>query len=665
MNLVIVESPTKARTLTRFLGSEFQIVASMGHIRDLPKGELGVDVTHNFEPHYVIPRDKSKNVKLLGTQAKGKDKILLATDPDREGEAIAYHVKFLLNSKYKVAKEKFKRIVFHEITKNAIEEAVKNPREIDLNLFDAQQARRILDRLVGYRLSPLLWFKIKKGLSAGRVQSVAVRLIVDREREIEAFKPIEYWVIGAELEKEGIAFIANLFEIKGQKAEINNKEAADKVLTDLEKASYTVSKVDSKEIKRSPSPPFTTSTLQQTASNRFGLSSKQTMKLAQNLYEEGYITYHRTDSFNVSTVALAQVRTYIEKTFTKDYLPEAANYYKTKAKGAQEAHEAIRPTEVSTTGEQISISSDHQKLYEMIRQRFIASQMKDALYNQTSVDISVLEYLFRAVGTVVTFPGWRAVYGVKTNDMVSENGEGVRLPPLTSGDLLKLLRLIPEQKFTQPPPRLTEASLIKALEENGIGRPSTYAPIISTIMDRGYILKEERKLKPTEMGIMVNDFLVKFFPNIMDITFTAGMEENLDKIALGELKWGPLISDFYIPFEAEIEKVNKTVIKVKIPVEETGEKCPECQNPLVIRQGKFGKFIACGTYPNCKFTKNLVEKTGQKCSECVIGDVIMRKTRRGRTFYGCSNYPTCKFASWQKPPSSVVSPTLPNPSTQT
>ena len=694
MNLVIVESPTKARTLSRFLGEDFRIVASMGHIRDLPKSEMGVDTAHDFEPRYVIPRDKSRNVKLLKEEAKGKDKIILATDPDREGEAIAYHVRYVISSSEKrkpacrqggAKSVKFERIVFHEITKEAIEEALKNPREIDLNLYDAQQARRILDRLVGYRLSPLLWYKIKKGLSAGRVQSVTVRLIVEREREIEAFKPVEYWIIRAELEKQVLSnnsFIANLIEIKGQKAEIKNKDEADKVTTELNKAEYLVSKVETKEIRRFAVPPFTTSTLQQTASNRFGFSAKQTMRLAQDLYEEGYITYHRTDSLNVAQQAITAVRGFIAKQYGKEYLPETPIFYKTKAKGAQEAHEAIRPTSVGVES-QVNITEQHQKLYDLIRDRFLASQMKEAIYSQTTADISASppasampvrsrcsasgglealragDYLFRAIGTVVVFPGWRAIYGVKKGDLVSENEEGMKLPELTVSEKLNLLRLIPEQKFTSPPPRYTEASLIKALEEYGIGRPSTYAPTISTIQDRGYVIKEERKLKPTDMGMMVNDFLVKFFANIVDLTFTARMEEDLDKIATGELKWIPVIANFYTPFEEEVEKVKETAIKVAIPVIETGEKCPQCTSPLVIREGKFGKFVACSTFPKCKYTKNFIEKTGQKCPQCQTGDVVVKHTKRGKLFYGCSTYPKCNFASWQKPKVEVSTPSNP------
>ncbi len=657
MNLIIVESPTKARTLSRFLGSDYRIVASMGHIRDLPKSEMGIDTKNNFEPRYIIPRDKSKNVKILKEEAKGKDGIILATDPDREGEAIAYHVKHVIskNSKFQIPNSKFKRIVFHEITKHAIDEALKNPRDIDMKLFHAQQARRVLDRLVGYSLSPLLWIKIKKGLSAGRVQSVAVRIIVDREREIEAFTPEEYWVIKAELEKSdnnqqitNNKFIAVLIEKDGQKIEIKNKDESEKVVSDLNKTSYIVSKVEVKEIKRYPVPPFTTSTLQQTASNRLGFSSKQTMKLAQDLYEEGYITYHRTDSVNVSQQAIESVRPFIEKEYGKEYLPETANFYKTKSKGAQEAHEAIRPAHVDTAKEQISISVTHQKLYEMIRLRFIASQMNEAVYSQTSIDVKAENYLFRAVGTNVVFPGWRAVYGVKKGESVSDGEEQVSLPQLSESEKLNLLNLLPEQKFTQPPPRYTEASLIKALEEHGIGRPSTYAPTISTIEDRGYVFKEERKLKPTDLGMLVNDFLVKYFSKIVDLAFTAGMEADLDKIAQGEKQWVPLIAEFYTPFEGELEAVKENAEKVEIPVEETGENCPECGKKLIVRIGKFGKFVACSGFPICKFTKQYVENTGLPCPKCKA-ELVIKRTKRGRPFYGCSNYPKCNFASWNKP----------------
>lgn len=664
-SLVIVESPTKAKTLTRFLGNGYKIVASMGHIRDLPRGEIGVDVEKEFAIKYVIPKDKRKQVSLLRNEALNKNKIILATDPDREGEAIAFHVKNVLETDKKFDKKTpFERIVFHEITKDAVNNALKSPRQINLNLFHAQQARRVLDRLVGYKLSPLLWFKIKKGLSAGRVQSVAVRLIVIREREILAFKPEEYWlikVIVAKIEdSEENGFTASLVEIDSQKAEIKKQEEAQKIVEEVNKADFIVTKIDSKDVKRSPAPPFTTSTLQQTASNRLGFSSKQTMMLAQGLYEEGHITYHRTDSLNVAETAITNVRKFIEKTYGKDYLPEKANYYKTKSKGAQEAHEAIRPTYIERNIEEITLSSNHKRLYELILNRFIASQMTDALYNQKTVEIKASKYLFRTTGTKVVFAGWRKVYGVKAGDPVSENGEEVKIPELTLSEKLNLLNVIPEQKFTQPPPRYTEASLIKALEENGIGRPSTYAPIMSTIVDRGYVLLEERKLKPTDLGILVNDFVVKYFPDIVDTQFTAQMEEKLDTIAEGQSKWLPVISEFYTPFEKNLTKVNATAEKIEIPIEKTGEKCPDCkEGDLIIRTGKFGKFIACDKFPNCKYTKQFIEKINMKCPDCKEGDVIIKRTKRGKIFYGCSNYPNCKFASWKKP---VIQPIVPNAS---
>lgn len=648
--LVIVESPTKAKTLARFLGQNYRIVASMGHIRDLPKSRLGVDLQNNYQPDYIIPREKNKNVKLLKQEAQGKKTIILATDPDREGEAIAYHVQYLLSQKNNDFH--FQRIVFHEITQEAVEKALLHPRQIDLNLFNAQQARRILDRLVGYRLSPLLWYKIKKGLSAGRVQSVAVRLIVEREREIENFKPVEYWLIQAELTKENDKnnpFLATLIEFNQQKIEIKNKETADKILSDLKSASYLVSKSKTQELKRFPPPPFTTSTLQQAGANRLGFSSRQTMKLAQDLYEEGLITYHRTDSLNIAALALNHLRHFIEKEYGRKYLPEKPFFYKTKVKNAQEAHEAIRPTNVERKKETINLTAAHQKLYELIRQRFIASQMKEAIYSQTTVDISAGSYLFRAYGTKVLFAGWRLIYGVSQGESVFENEKEVKLPPLSLGEKLDLVKLIPLQKFTSPPPYYTEASLIKILEEYGIGRPSTYAPIISTIQERGYVFREDRKLKSTEMGKMVNDFLVKFFPQVIDFGFTAKMEDNLDKIAQGELNWIPVVDEFFKPFDKKVEKVKETALKVVLPVVKTGEKCPSCHNPLIVKEGKFGKFIACSNYPQCQFTKNFFEKTGVTCPHCQKGEIIAKKTKKGRVFYGCSRYPACRFASWQKP----------------
>lgn len=645
--LIIVESPTKARTLARFLGSDFVIEASMGHVRDLPKAKLGVEVEKDFEPQYVIPRDKRKTVENLKDLAKKSSEVILATDPDREGEAIAWHVSFLVSGDKKVKDStELKRIVFHEITESAIKEAMGNPRKLDLQLVDAQQARRVLDRLVGYKLSPLLWYKVKKGLSAGRVQSVAVRLIVDREREIEKFVPVEYWSIDALLAKGKDDFSASLVEKAGKKIELKNEKNSKEIVSDLEKASYSVLKVNQKDTKKSPYPPFTTSTLTQASANRFGYTSKKTMKLAQDLYEEGFITYHRTDSLNLSASALTDARKYIDKNLGKDYLPESARVYKTKSKVAQEAHEAIRPAKLDVQKDKITLGNDHKKLYELIWNRFLASQIADAIYDQISMEISATakeNYLLRANGSLIKFPGWLKIYGREEGDTVEEK----KLPLLSEGDQLDLKQLLPEQHFTQPPARYTEASLIKALEEKGIGRPSTYAPIISTILDRNYVEREERKFKPTPLGVAVNDFLVENFPKLLDFSFTAKLEDDLDNVANGDTKWVPLIKEFYDPFANLLDKVYKESEKVKVVAETTDEKCPE-GHALVIRYGRFGKFLACEKFPEHKFTKNFEEKVEATCPES--GDpVVVRRTKRGRPFFGCSGYPKCKWMSWKNP----------------
>ncbi len=649
--LIIVESPTKARTLSRFLGERYSIEASMGHVRDLPKAKLGVDVDNNFEPQYVIPTDKRKTVEHLKEISKTSAEIILATDPDREGEAIAWHVANLLDGKgitkkteIKTPTSTLKRIVFHEITQDAINEALKNPRALDIQMVDAQQARRVLDRLVGYKLSPLLWFKVKKGLSAGRVQSIAVRLIVEREREIEAFKPEEYWSVDALLSKAKDKFTASLIERAGKKIDLKNSKDSQTVVADLQKASYSVAKVNQRDTKKSPYPPFTTSTLTQTAANRFGYTAKKTMKLAQDLYEEGYITYHRTDSVNLSNQILSEAKRYIEKNLGKDYLPEGGSrIYKTKSKVAQEAHEAIRPAKLEVGPEQIKISADHKKLYKLIWDRFLASQLADAIYDQISLDIAAADYLLRANGSLIKFPGWLKVYGREEGDTVEEK----KVPLLKEGDSLNLEELLPEQHFTQPPARFTEASLIKALEEKGIGRPSTYAPIISTILDRNYVEREERKFMPTPIGIAVNDFLVSNFPHLIDVSFTAKMEDTLDSVANGEVEWVPVIEAFYKPFNTELDEAYKRNDKVKIDVEKTDEKCPEGHS-LVIRYGRFGKFLACEKFPDHKFTKRLEEKVEAVCPES--GDaVVVRRTKKGRPFFGCSGYPKCKWMSWKNP----------------
>ncbi|MBI4099422.1 type I DNA topoisomerase [Candidatus Microgenomates bacterium] len=609
MNLVIVESPTKAKTLGRFLGSDYQIEASMGHVRDLPENKLGIDVEHDFAPEYVVAEKKKDIVAGLHKAAKTAEKVILATDPDREGEAISWHIATLLD---KVPTE---RITFHEITESAIKAALAAPGTINMQLVDAQQARRILDRLVGYKLSPLLWRKVRKGLSAGRVQSVAVRLIVEREREILAFKPEEYWEILAQFE----GFTAGLVNVK-----IVTKDEADKIVAELTKAEFKVSDVATKEIKRSPYSPFTTSTLQQAAANLFGWTAKRTMQVAQNLYEQGLITYHRTDSTNLAAQAVEQVRKFIGDQYGEKYLPEGPRIYKTKSKVAQEAHEAIRPTQVSGSSDQGS-DRDQQRLFELIWKRFVACQMSEALYEQTAVDITAClpagragEYVFRANGNKQVFDGWQKLY---------EREEGVELPALTVGQILTLLGLVPSQHFTQPPPRFNEASLIKALEEFGIGRPSTYAPIISTIQDRQYVEKVDKKFQPTNLGFAVNDFLITNFPTIFEYQFTAKMEDELDEVANGTKQWVPVIKEFYDPFAKLLTKVGETAERVKVAVEETDEICPDDGGKLVVRIGRFGKFLACANFPKCKFTKPFAKKIDMKCPKCKEGDVIFRRTR--------------------------------------
>lgn len=646
--LIIVESPTKARTLSKFFGDDYKIEASMGHVRDLPKAKLGVDVDKDFEPSYVIPKDKRKVVENLKHIAKDASDIILATDPDREGEAIAFHVAYLTGHK---GGAKLKRIVFHEITKEAVTEALKSPRTINQKLVDAQVARRVLDRLVGYKLSPLLWFKVKKGLSAGRVQSVTVRLIVEREREIQQFKPDEYWSMTALLrEKVSNEFEANLIQKEGKKIEVKNKKQSDEIVKDLEAkdTKWKVATSEQKDVKKHPSPPFTTSTLTQNAFNTYGFTSKKTMKLAQDLYEEGLITYHRTDSVNLSPIAINMVRKFIEKEYGKQYLPPSANVYKTKSKLAQEAHEAIRPTKAGGGSEEVkkNFGSDHLKLYELIWKKFVSGQMAEAIYDQVSLEISASKYLFRASGSFIKFPGYLAVYGRKAGDAVGDEDKK-KVPTLTVGANLDLVKLLPTQHFTEPPPRYTEASLIKTLEEKGIGRPSTYAPIISTIMTRNYVEREDKKFRPTPLGVATNDFLVKNFPEELDYSFTAGMEDGLDDIAKGKKKWVPVIAEFYGPFSEHLKKVEKEAERVKIFPELTEEKCPD-GHPLVIRYGRFGKFLACEKFPEHKYTKSFEEKVDAKCPESGH-DVIIRKTKRGRPFYGCSGYPKCKWMSWQNP----------------
>jgi len=620
MNLVVVESPTKAKTLSGFLGNDYDFEATMGHVKDLPKSKLGVDVKKNFEPQYEIVEKRREVIEKIKAKSKKSKVIYLATDPDREGEAIAEHVKEI------VGDGKTKRIVFHEITKDAVEEAIAHPRSIDENLVDAQIGRRVLDRLVGYGLSPLLWRKVRRGLSAGRVQSVAVRLIVEKEREIEKFKPIEYWEIFAKFEK----FTAQLVK------EVQDKKSADKILADLTKAKYIVSEVKKRQISKNPYPPFTTSTMQQAAARIFGWSAKKTMSVAQGLYEEGLITYHRTDSFNLSSLAVEKSRVFIGKEYGDKYLPEKARFYKTHSKSAQEAHEAIRPTDVSKKPDAKN------KLYDLIWRRFVACQMAAAAYSETTIDVTAGEYLLRASGQIMIFDGWRKLFNL--------DKEFVDLPEVEKGEILHLEKVWGEQKFTLAPARFNEASLIKTLEKLGIGRPSTYAPIISVIQIRQYVEKKEGKFYPTPIGVAVNDFLLEHFPDVFDYAFTAEMENNLDKVADGLLAWVKTIKDFYTPFDKKVKDVTKNSKRVKIEVEKLGKPCLVCKKgELVVRTGRFGKFISCSRFPDCKYTERYIEKIGIKCPECGKGDVIIKRTGKGRNFFGCSRYPDCKWASWRKP----------------
>ncbi|OGY10769.1 MAG: DNA topoisomerase I [Candidatus Blackburnbacteria bacterium RIFCSPHIGHO2_02_FULL_44_20] len=656
MNLIIVESPTKAKTLGRFLGKDYEVLATMGHVVDLPKSKLGVDVEHDFTPDYVAVAKKNDVAKIIKKEAKRADKIYLATDPDREGEAIAKHVADIIDTKVKPV-----RVVFHEITESAVRHALDTPRDIDLKLYDAQQARRVLDRLVGYKLSPLLWKKVRRGLSAGRVQSVAVRLIVEREREIEAFVAQEFWEIGVEVKTQNVerkteSFVVGLVRIEDTKAEVKNKEQAESVVQDLEKAEYKISEVKKREVRKHPYPPFTTSTMAQGAARLFGWSARRTMSVAQKLYEEGLITYHRTDSLNLAQEAVFAARGYVEKSYGKDYVPEKPRFYKTKSRVAQEAHEAIRPTdvgEIATRDSQIA-NQDGEKLYELIWKRFVACQMAEARFDATSIEVRADKYTLRASGEVMKFEGWRKVYGG------GQNAEDAQLlPEVERGDVLEKIKVLSEQKFTQPPPRFNEASIIKTLEKLGIGRPSTYAPTISTIQVRQYVEKDEGKFRPTSLGIAVNDFIVHNFPDIVDYQFTAGMEESLDGIARGDKEWVPVMREFWDPFSKKLEGVEETAERVKVAVEETGEKCPKCgedpnvaralRGKQVIRLGRFGKFLSCSRFPDCDWKDKYVEKIDIPCPDCKEGDVIIKKTKRGKSFYGCSRYPDCKFASWKKP----------------
>ncbi len=656
--LVIVESPAKARTLGRFLGRGYAVKASLGHVRDLLRSRLSVDVDNDFRPTYRVPNEKRKVVKELQEAVRQAMEIYLATDPDREGEAIAWH----LIEAAEMQGIPIHRVVFHEITKEAVLKAFSHPREIDMQLVNSQQARRILDRLVGYPLGRLLWKRVKGGLSAGRVQSVALRLVVEREREIEAFVPEEYWTIEAELAKEERSFRAKLQRVQGKEPELESEEDTQRIVDDLEGASYIVSQIRRKDKYRHPPAPFTTSTLQQEAWRQLRFRAARTMRIAQQLYEGvaigdgdevGLITYMRTDSVNVSPPARAEAREYVSDRYGPNYLPAKSRRYKTRAKIAQEAHEAIRPTSVWREPNKLRpyLSRAQDRLYELIWKRFLASQMASAVLDIISIEIKAgdpqgeMSYLFTAAGHTVKFPGFLILYS-KREDKVDDGVE--TLLSLKVRDVLRLVDLFPEQHFTQPPPRYTEATLIRELERNGIGRPSTYAPILSTIQARGYVERAERSLRSTELGSIVNDLLVKYFPAVVDMDFTAEMEENLDRIAAGERGWVETLDEFYGPFAKALELAEREMQKVELDQELTGELCEKCGSPMVIKQGRFGKFVSCSNYPACRNTRPYLVRVGVTCPECG-GDVVEKRSRRGRLFYGCSNYPECKFATWNRP----------------
>jgi DNA topoisomerase I len=726
--LVVVESPAKAKTIKKYLGRGFDVKASVGHVKDLPKSKIGVDVDHGFLPQYEAIKGKAKVLSEIKRAARTAERVLLATDPDREGEAIAWHLSEELGAEGGDAR--VRRVLFNEITKGAIQKAIGSPLDLDRKKFDSQQARRILDRLVGYQISPILWKKVRRGLSAGRVQSVAVRLVVEREREIEAFVPVEYWSLEADLAaKLPPEFRAKLAKVDGQKAELKDGAQTGALVKDLEGARYVVASVEKKERRRNPPPPFTTAKLQQEAANRLGFSPKKTMTLAQRLYEGvelgeegaiGLITYMRTDSVRLATEAVDAVRGYIASTFGKDHLPEAPIFYKTKAKAAQEAHEAVRPTSLDWTPERVAPFFDQMnerdmyRLYELIWNRFVACQMVPAVYDQTTADIGAARATFRATGSILKFPGYLAVYGAKPpeeeagaeEEKAGENGEREgkpedrQLPPLEAGMELRLVKLLPEQHFTQPPPRFNESSLVKEMEERGIGRPSTYAAILDTIQEKGYVEKLEKQFKPTHLGVLVTDELVRAFPRELDIAFTAGMEERLDEIEEGNAGWQAVLQDFYGPFKEDLARAEEAMRNVKAQAIETDitcekcgqkmvikwgrngeflacpgypecrntmnfrredgkivpekeedvvveDKCPDCGAPMVMKRGRFGKFLACTRYPDCKGTKPV--SIGVTCPKGCGGYITEKRSRRGKTFYGCSSYPKCDFVSWDRP----------------
>ncbi len=646
--LVIVESPAKAKTIGKLLGRNYKVLASVGHVRDLPKSSLGIDIENNYEPKYITIRGKGPIMKELRAEGKKADKIYLATDPDREGEAISWHLAHMLD----IDEADKVRVEFNEITKEAVKNAIKNPREIDRNLVDAQQARRVLDRLVGYKISPLLWRKIRKGLSAGRVQSVAVKLICDREEEIDDFIPQEYWTIGAKFKNARKTFDGNFYGVtsgdkKDKKLELTSKEEVDKVLIELKENDYIVREVNKGSKKRNPFNPFTTSTLQQEASKKLGFTTKKTMMLAQQLYEgiqgkEGLITYMRTDSIRISDEAVNLSRTFINESYGKEYSNGGNTFSKNKKKGSQDAHEAIRPTSVYRTPQSMeeSLTKDQFKLYDLIWRRFVASQMSPAQFKTISLNIVNGIYVFRASGSKLDFDGFLKVYGY--------NEKELEIPDLEVGNKLDCKEVSGEQHFTQPPPRYTEASLIKIMEELGIGRPSTFSPTITTILSRNYVILENKAFMPTELGVLVNELLIEYFEAVINEEFTANLEENLDLIADGDLLWKEVVDDFYKEFRVFLEKAEDEIKEIEIKDEVTEEICEKCGKNMVIKHGRFGKFLACPGYPDCRNTKAIVEEIGVECPECGQ-PIIKRKSKNGRVFYGCKGYPECEFVSWQEP----------------
>ena len=648
--LVIVESAAKAKTLSKFLGKSYRVKAAVGHIKDLPKSKLGIDVDNDFEPQYITIRGKGDLLKDIKDEAQKAKRVLLATDPDREGEAIAWH----LQKAMRIPGDAKCRVEFIEITKDAVKNAIKNPRPADLDRVNAQQARRVLDRLVGYKLSPLLWSKVRKGLSAGRVQSVVVRLICEREEEIRQFVPEEYWSIEALLQtSKKASFTARLVGYDNKKIMIANEDEKNRIVADLASYDFIVAAIEQKEKRKKPNPPFITSTLQQESSKRLNFFSQRTMRVAQDLYEGlemgkegtvGLITYLRTDSTRVAATAQEEAAGFIREQYGPEYVPSQPNQYKSR-KSAQDAHEAIRPTSVYRTPESVKsfLSRDQHRLYKLIWERFVSSQMTSAIYDTISVDIKAGAYLWRSTSSQLKFAGYKKVY----NDQEEEENKNT-IPPLKPDEKLFLQSLEPEQHFTQPPPRFTEASLVKLLEEKNIGRPSTYAPIIDTILKRHYVERANKQFVPTELGFIVVDLLKENFNNIIEVEFTAGLEEDLDLIEDGQMDWRKVIREFYQPFAQDLEKAQQLIEKVEIKDEEAGKDCPQCGRPLLIKYGRFGKFLACSGFPECRHTESINEDTGVKCFQCG-GAIIALKSKKGRRFYGCSNYPDCSFRSWNKP----------------